>query len=145
MEAQYELATAALLGQMTNVAVLTNSVGNAFAYTRYHSLRYVATDPTLMVASVVTWARAYGGRDCRRGLVAGNVARAVLKRSESAIGTVAEMARTLTSVPEGDETMSTIPSSCFCRQWWLITVSVTIGPCYSWEDVRWVSIRVDEP
>ena len=109
MEAQYELATAALLGQMTNVAVLTNSVGNAFAYTRYHSLKYIMQeDPDF--DGGVPWlhglAHMAGGIADSETSVAGQVAREVLRRSrELQVEQIAKLARTLASVPEGDGTM----------------------------------------
>ena len=97
LERQFELATAALLGDMAPVVVLTNSAGHAFAHTRYTSL----TDLFGVPEEEVPW---------RHGVcheAAGNpIYQRVLDRViERQVELIARMARRLAAVPEGDGTM----------------------------------------
>lgn len=97
LESQFELMTAALLGDMTAVGVITNSAGHAFAHTRYTSLADVFGVP----AGEVPW---------RHGVcheAGGNpIYQQVLDRViERQVELIARMARRLAAVPEGDGTM----------------------------------------
>lgn len=97
LESQFELATAALLGNLTPVMVITNSAGNAFAHTRYTSL----VDMFGVPLNEVPW---------RHGVcheAGGNpIYQAVIHRViERQVELIARMARRLAAVPEGDGTM----------------------------------------
>lgn len=97
LASQFELATAALLGDLTPVMVITNSVEYAFAHTRYTSLADLFGVPV----EEVPW---------RHGVCHGapesEVYRAVLDRViERQVELIARMARRLAAVPEGDGTM----------------------------------------
>ncbi len=100
LEGQFKLAGAALLGGLTNVVLLTNSVGHAFSHTKYTSLASIFEQDSNF-SGEVPW---------RHGVcheAGGNpVYQRVLDRViERQVEMIAELARTLDAVPEGDGTM----------------------------------------
>ena len=97
LEAQFELATAALLGELTPVVVLTSGVGD-FNFT-YSSLEAVfETDPNFRgLVDRHTVCHEAGGNEAYQ-----RVMDTVITRQ---VGMVAQMARRLANVPEGDGTM----------------------------------------
>lgn len=100
LHGQFRLATAALLGNLTNVVLLTNSVGYSFSHTKYTSLTSIFQEDSDF-SGEVPW---------RHGVcheAGGNpVYQKVLDRViERQVEMIAEMARKLAAVPEGDGTM----------------------------------------
>jgi hypothetical protein len=96
---QVQLATTALIGQMTNVVLLTNSVGSAFSGTFYSSLSSLfREDPN------------YNGIPHRHDVAHGSATNPTFQRVldrviEVQVEQMAGMARALAAVPEGDGTM----------------------------------------
>lgn len=102
LRSQFDLATAALLGGLTDVVVLTNSVGNAFSHTKYTSERFAplfGMDPNF--DGVVPW---------RHGVCHGQANsvsyQAVLDEVITVqVELVARLARRLAAIPEGEGSM----------------------------------------
>jgi hypothetical protein len=100
LHGQFRLAAAALVGGLTNVVLLTNSVGNAFSHTKYTSLRSIfEQDPNF--SGDVPWRHGVcheaGGNPVYQRVLDRVIARQVEM--------IAELARKLDAVPEGDGTM----------------------------------------
>ncbi len=97
MESQFRLATAALLGNLAPVVVLTCAAGNAFSHVRYTSM----TDLFSLPASEIPW---------RHGVCHGAGGNPVYQQVldhviERQVEMIAQMARKLDATPEGDGTM----------------------------------------
>lgn len=100
LEGQFKLATAALIGDLTNVVVLTNAVGHAFSQTKYTSLRSIfARDPGF--TGEVPWRHGVcheaGGNSIYQEVLDRVIARQVEM--------IAQLARALDAVPEAGGTM----------------------------------------
>lgn len=99
LESQYKLATAALMGDLTRTVVLSSSVGSAFSHTKYTSLDSIfQEDPN------------YDGVPWRHGVcheAGGNPTyQKVMDRViERQVEMIAQLARDLAAVPEGNGTM----------------------------------------
>ncbi len=103
LRAQFKLGTAALLGNMTSVLVLTNSVGYSFGHTKYSSLSSIfAQDPDF--EGTIPWRHGVAHRD--PAAAPAEICQQVLDRViEVQVEEVTKLARTLASVPEGNGTM----------------------------------------
>jgi len=99
LSVQFELATSALLGNLTNVAVVASGVSGGFGNLRYTSLEDIyRRDPNFRgVVTRHTTCHESGGNDAYRDVI-----HAVTGRH---IDMIATMARTLAAAPEGDGTM----------------------------------------
>lgn len=102
LRAQFDLATAALIGELSDVVVLTHSVGSEFAYTHYTAPRF---DPLFRIDpdfdGTVPW---------RHGVCHGSAVSAAYQAVLDEVirvdvELVARLARRLAAVPEGDGTM----------------------------------------
>lgn len=100
LSGQFKLATAALIGQLTNTVVLTNSVGNAFSHTKYTSPRMMSK-LGISRTTDVPW---------RHGVchTAGSTPEYQAALDDSItwqVEMIADMARRLAAVPEANGTM----------------------------------------
>lgn len=98
LEAQFKLAQAALLGNLTPVVVLTCSAGWAFSHTRYTSLAGLFGVP----ASEVPWRHGVCHEAAGGNAVYQQVMDRVIARQ---VEMIADLARTLEATPEGDGSM----------------------------------------
>ena len=98
---QFRLATTALIGQLTNVALITNSVGYAFSHTRYTSLQHIF-ERDESFSGTIPWRHGVAHRSDASPEVCQQVLDRVI---EFQVEQIAKMARALASVPEQDGTM----------------------------------------
>lgn len=100
LEAQYRIATAALMGDLTRTVVLTSSTGSAFSHTRYTSLTSIFTEDSNFDGTV-PWRHGVcheaGGNATYQKVLDRVIGRQV--------ELIAQLARDLASVPEGNGTM----------------------------------------
>lgn len=100
LEAQYRLATAALMGDLTRTVVLSSSTGNAFSHTKYSSLTSIFEEDSGFDGTV-PWRHGV----CH-GAGSNSTYQKVLDRViERQVEMIAQLARDLAAVPEGDGTM----------------------------------------
>lgn len=102
LRSQFDLATAALIGGLTDVVVLTNSVGSEFAYTYYTAPRF---DPLFNLDSSFNGTVPWRHGVCHGASVSAGYQAVLDEVIKIDVELVARLARRLAAVPEGDGTM----------------------------------------
>ena len=100
LEAQYRLASAALMGDLTRTVVLSSSTGHAFSHTRYSSLTSIFEDDPNFDGTV-PWRHGV----CHEAGGNPTYQKVMDRVIERQVEMIAQLARDLASVPEGNGTM----------------------------------------